>query len=110
MIVDTTLLKLGGTPYYTPPFPRQGLAATFVVDVVELTGSPTVTVDVEHRNRDETSFASLGTFSSITTDGLKTASFSAIKEIVRLKISFAAGDTWSDAIRCVIQSPTWRPF
>lgn len=31
MIVGTTIFKMGGNPYYTPQFPRGGLAALFSV-------------------------------------------------------------------------------
>ena len=55
MIVGSTLFKLDGNAYYSPEFPRGGLAATFAVDVTQIVGSPTFTITVESRNSEEDS-------------------------------------------------------
>lgn len=110
MIIGTMLMKMGGVAYYTPEFPRGGLAGTFCVEVLDLTGGPTVTISVEHRYDTEVSFATAGTFSDITAVGDAQLDVSNLKEIVRLKIEFDAGDAAADAIRLVFQAPSWRPY
>ena len=73
MVVGFTLFKLDGNPYHSPEFSRGGLAATFAVDVTQV--SPALvglTITVEHRNSEDTSFSTLGTFSAITGTGTAT--------------------------------------
>lgn len=112
MIVGTTLFKFGGNPYYTPEFPRGGLAATFAVVVINLQGSPTINVSVEHRNSEDTSFTPVtGGSTTVTTTGLVKWDVTAgIKEIVRIGIEFDGGDEALDAIHFLIQAPSWRPY
>ena len=111
MIIGTTVFKLDGTAYYSPEFPRGGLAATFVCDVTHLQGTPTVTITIEHRNHDGTSWATAGTFASITAIGVKTADdVTDIQEVVRFKYEFDAGDQADDAIHFLMQAPSWRPY
>jgi len=110
MIVSTTIFKMDGTAFYSPEFPRGGLAATFALDVSHLVGNPTVTVTVQHRNEDETSFSDAGTFTSITTTGAKSVDVSALKEVVRLKVEFDAGDDSTDGMHFLVMAPSWRPY
>ena len=110
MIIGSTLFKLDGTEYYSPSFPHGGLGATFLCDVTHLEGSPTVTITVEHRTEEETSFTSLAVFTSITTVGLKTLDAGSIKEVVRFKYEFDAGDAATDAIHFAMMAPSWRPY
>ncbi len=110
MFVGTTVFKLDGTPFPTPEFPRGGLAATFAADVMNLDGSPTVAIHIQHRNSEDTSFTTLSSFAAITTTGEKQIDVTGLKEIVRLLLEFDAGDQSSDAIHLLIQAPSWRPF
>ena len=110
MVVGTTLFKLDGNAYYSPQFPRGGLGATFVIKVEQISGAPTFKVSVEHRNEDETSWATAGTFTDITATGLSDLSVSSLKEIVRIKYAFDAGDDATDAVHFLMQAPTWRPY
>ena len=109
-VVGTTIHKLDGTAFYSPSFPRGGLAATFVANVTHLSGTPTVAIEVEHRNQDDTSWTSGATFAAITTTGVKTADGQNLLEILRFKYTFDAGDAATDAIHLIMQAPTWRPY
>ena len=110
MVVGTTIFKLDGNPYHSPSFPRGGLAGTFVVRTTHVSGSPTVTITVEHRNAEDTSFSSAGTFANITATGTTEVDLSSLKEIVRFKYEFDVGDDATDAIHFVMQLPSWRPY
>jgi hypothetical protein len=110
MIVGSTIWKFDGNPYYSPEFPRGGLAGTFVIDVSHVNATPDVTVTIEHRNAEDTSFTTAATFSSITAVGVATKDATSLKEIIRLKFEFDAGDATNAAIHFLIQAPTWRPY
>ena len=101
---------MDGTAYYSPSFPRGGLAAVFAVDVTHLMGSPTFKITVEHRNEDETSFSTLGTFADITSAGTSQLEVQSIKQILRLKYEFDAGDDPSDGVHFIMQAPSWREY
>jgi len=109
-VVGTTIFKMDGNAYHSPEFPRGGLAATFVMDVMGLIGSPTITVTVQHRNEDETSFSNAGTFTSITTTGVKDVDVTNLKEVVRLQFEFDAGDDSTDGMHFLVMAPSWRPY
>ena len=110
MIVGTTLYKMDGSPFYTPEFGRGGLAATFVIDATHLVGGPTVTFTIQHRNADDQSFASTGEFGTATSVGVVQIDASSLKEIIRIAVTFDAGDAATDGIHFLIQAPTWRPY
>ena len=110
MLVGTSFFKMDGNPYYGPEFRRGGLAATFAVDVTHLVGSPTVTISVEHRNSEDTTFTSVGTFSSITSVGSASVDLSGIKEILRFSYVFDGADDATDGVHLVMMPPSWRPY
>jgi hypothetical protein len=95
--------------YLSPEFPRGGLAAVFTVETTHLKGNPTLVVKVEHRNEDETSWATAGTFSNITTKTVTTLDVSTIKEIVRLSFEYSAGVA-GDFFHVIVPAPAWRPY
>jgi hypothetical protein len=113
MIVGHTLFTLDGGFYFSPEFPRGGLAARFAVDVTHLVlaGAMTFDIVVEHRNREDTSFTSAGSFSGITATGLATVDLSGLQEIVRFKYGFGGGTpAASDAVHFLMMAPSWRPY
>ena len=85
MIQGSLILKMVGGAYYSPVFARQTMSAVFVVQVWNLGGGGTTTVNVEvqHRNQTDASWATAGTFTAITADGVYTKQLSALKELVR---------------------------
>jgi len=110
MIVGTTIFKMDGNSFYSPEFPRGGLAATFAVETRNISSGATVTITVEHRNDDDTSWSTAGTFSGITATGTSTLDVTSIKEVVRLKFDFGAGDAATDGIHFFLPAPAWRPY
>ena len=110
MVVGTTLFKLDGNDYYSPQFPRGGLAATFAVDVTHVANSPNFGIEVETKNSEDTSWTSLGTFTSITAVGTAQKDLTGAKEQLRFKYSFNAGDATDAAVHFLMQPPSWRPY
>ena len=110
MVVGTTITKYDGNAYYSPSFSRGGLAGTFAIDVTHLYGSPTVTVTIQHRDEHDTTFADLGSFSAITATGSDQVDLTGIKQIVRFRYEFDAGDDATDAMHFIMQAPSWRPY
>ena len=111
MIVGTTIQRLDGNTYYSPEFPRGGLAATFVVDVTQLVlSSGSITVIVEHRNNEDTTWSTAGTFTAITAVGAASLDVTGLKEVVRLAFGFVTTTTTTDAAHFLVQAPTWRPY
>ena len=110
MVVGTTIFKMDGNEYYSPQFGQGGQAATFAVDVMNLVGSPTVTITIQTRTSEETSWTDVGSFSAITSTGAKSVDLSGINEIVRIKYSFGAGDDATDGMHFLMQAPSWRPY
>ena len=110
MFVGTTIFKMDGNDYRTPEFPQGGQAATFAVDVLNLVGSPTLTITVEHRATDNPTWSTAGTFSNITAPGVATKDVTDLNELIRLTVAFAAGDDATDGAHLLIMPPSWRPF
>lgn len=109
MVVGTTLLVLDGSAYYSPSFPRGGLAATFAVDVSHFHGISEFNITVEHRDESDTSFTTAGTFTAITGAGKSPLDVTSIKQIVRIKYGFTGGNP-EDGVHFIMQAPSWRPY
>lgn len=109
MVVGTTLFKLDGNPYYSPQFRRGGLAATFAVDVTHVS-SANFDIEVEHRNEDDTLWSTAGMFSTATATGVDNLNLNTLKEILRFKYSFGAGDASTAAVHFLMMAPAWRPY
>ncbi len=109
MILGTTLFRLDGSTYYSPEFPRGGEAALFSIEITHVGGTPAVTVALEHRNEDETSWTSAGTFSSISATGVYSKDLSGLKEILRFAITITSAPA-TDAVHFLLPSPAWRPY
>ena len=109
-VVGTSLLKADGNPYYGPSFPRGGLAGTFPFDITHISGGPTFRIEVEHRDEHDTSFTVAGTIGGITAANPVSVDITGIKQIVRYKYTFDAGDDPTDMVHFVAQAPSWRPY
>jgi len=108
MIVGVTLFALSGSAYYSLPFSRRGDAGLFSIYVQQVSENPTMTVDVEHKNVEDTAWLTAGSFSAITTTGMATKDVSALKEQVRYKITITATSPTA-AVHFYIDRPSWRP-
>lgn len=110
MYIGQLYARLGGIAYPTPTFPRGGLSGTFGVEVFALVGSsPSVEVTVEHKNEEDTSYTTAGTFSSITSAGVHTLNVSSIKEQVRLSVVIGGSSSTNMAYLNILP-PMWRPY
>jgi hypothetical protein len=109
MITGFYLFVMGGNAFYSPSFEREGEAALFSVEVYVFLGSPTVAIDVEHKNYDDTTWASAGSFSSITTVGVHTKDLSGLKEELRVKYTPTSA-TNGDGCNMYMPAPAWRPY
>ena len=109
MILGTTIFKMGGEDYYSPPFGRGGNAAMFSMDVTHVTATPSVTVTVEHKNTDDTAWTGAGGFAAITGVGVSTKDLSGLKQQIRFKFAFDAGDAADAGIHFMMPAPAWRP-
>ena len=111
MIVGTQLTVMGGTtPFYSPSFPRGGEAALFSLEVTHIWGSsPSLAVSVEHKNEDDTTWASAGSFTAITAAGIvPTKDLSGLKE--ELRFSFLPTGSDGEAFHVIVSAPAWRPY
>ena len=110
MIVGTTIIHPGDTTaYYSPSFPRGGEAANFSLDVTHLVGTVTFVVDIEHKNLEDTTWASAGTFTAITATGVQVKDLTGLKEEIRIKFAFSAGSA-GDFVHVIVAAPAWRPY
>ncbi len=103
------IFKGDANSLHSGEFARGGLAAIFSFLVVQVMNSPTLTITVEGRNQDETSWTSMGTFSSITTVGVKTADLGTLREILRFKFD-VAGAASTAGVCIEMAAPQWRPY
>lgn len=113
MIVGTTIFYLDGNTYYSPEFPRGGLAALFTVAVSHLVlgGAAGLDITVEHRNSEDTNWTNAGTFGAVTSTGSATLDVAGLREIIRLAFDFSGGTPAADdAAHILIQAPSWRPY
>lgn len=62
MIVGQYIHKGGGTPIHSQSFARGGLGLICTASGLQVLGSPTVTITVEHKNFEDTTWSSLGGF------------------------------------------------
>jgi len=109
MIVGTTIFRLDGNAFFSPAFPRGGEAAVFTVETTHVSSSPTFDVTIQHKNQDDTSWADLASFTSITAVGTSTKDVTGIKELVRLKFTFTTTGA-DDAVHIIVPAPAWRPY
>jgi hypothetical protein len=111
MVIGTTLYKLDGNPFFSPEFGRGGLAARFSMDVTQVTsGLVGLTVAVEHRNTEDTTWTTLGSFSAVSATGAPTVDLTGCKEVMRFVYSFDGADAATAAVHFLMQAPSWRPY
>jgi hypothetical protein len=107
-LIGELFLK-SSTVTYTGVDSRGGYAGTFSVDVVQIESGLTQTkcdIDIEHKNFNEDSWATAGSFPQIDSTGVESESASNLRQQIRLKISVSADSTgW---VRVVILPPVWK--
>lgn len=106
MILGDLILKMNGDAYCGPTIARSTMSALFAVQVTNMSGSPTLSVVVQHRNRDDVAWGTAASFTAITTDGKYQAAATGLKELIRYTFTITAGPSTSGA--CVFAAaPQW---
>jgi hypothetical protein len=100
---------VGTRAFYSPPFGRGGEAAVFTVEVTHRNGAPSLVAALEHRNAEDTSWTTAGTFSTISATGVFTLEVASLKEELRFKFTFSSGGL-GDFVHLLIPAPMWLPF
>ncbi len=98
-------------PVYTPVVERESITAAFTVEVLQVSGtSPSLAIDVEHKNHDEASWAVAGSFTALTAVGTGAKVIKGLKEQVRLALTMSGtGGLGPDAwMRVVVYPPLWQ--
>ena len=109
MIIGFLITVMGGSPFYSPAFPRGGESALFSLEVTHKMGtSPSLAISIEHKNEEDTTWSSAGTFDAITTTGVKSEDISTLKE--ELRFAFTPTGTDGDAFHVIVAAPAWRPY
>ena len=106
MIVGDLLLVMNGDSYFGPPIARSTLQANFSVQVSNRTGTSVLVVDIQHRNRDDGSWSGAVTLVTISANGVYTGSASGLKELIRYKFTFTAGNP-ADGMYVYAAAPQW---
>jgi hypothetical protein len=109
MMIGTMILKMGAADFYSPQFSRGGLAAVFSGEALGEIGATTLTITVEHRNEEDTTWANAGTVATITATGVFDGDITALKEILRFKYAFTGGSD-GDGFVVLLSAPAWRPY
>ncbi len=109
MRIGQWIFKAGGTTMYSPSFGRGGLGCVFNATTLAMLGTPSLVITVQHKNHDDTTWASAGTFSSITTLNQFTQDLSPLKEEIRFAYVITATNDW-EGFLLLMTSPTWRPY
>ena len=110
-LVGQYFLKGDGLTQFSMTFPRGGLAATFVLQALQRVGStpPSLAVDVQHKNHDDTAFTTAASFSAITSIGVYTLDVTALKEEVRIAYTITATQVYEGFLLNLL-APSWRPY
>jgi len=109
VIVGQTLNTLGGMAYFSPTFPRGGLAALFSVEVEGITPNTTLGIAIEHRNEEDTTWTTAATFGAITAAGVHTKDATTLKELLRLNYTLTGTNT-DGIVHMIVAAPAWRPY
>lgn len=107
--VETVLFKLDASPYFSPEFGRGGLRALFSIQTTHISGSGTLTVTIQTRNSDETTWTDLVVSSAISTVTFTQLNASGMEEIARIKFEVGGAGATS-AVGFIMPAPIWYPY
>ena len=66
--------------------------------------------DVIRSSEEDTSFADADSFATMSSTGVFQKDITGLKEIVRFKYEFDAGDASDATVHILMQAPSWRPY
>jgi hypothetical protein len=107
-LVGYTVVRdtVGAAAYYTPPMASEAKKASFSLEATHFYGAGALIATVEHKNLDETTWATAGTFADITGAGVKTLVIDGVKEEFRFKFGFSGGGA-GDFVHLLIAAVMW---
>jgi len=108
MVVGNYYRRFGGSPQYSPTFGRGGNAALFGVEILACDASTSLTVTVEHKNAEDTSWTTLTTLSTLTA-GVNVSDVTGIKEQLRYAFVVNGASAYLSVYANVL-APAWRPY
>lgn len=108
IVVGGYYRRFGGSAQYSPTFGRGGNAALFAVEIFAVDASTSLTVTIEHKNEEDTSWTTLATLSTMTS-GVNTVDASAIMEQLRYAFVVNASNAFNSVYANVL-APAWRPY
>ena len=107
MHIGELLLTSGSNSTLTPWFSRQADNARFTYETIYSIGSPTFTVEVLHKNKEDLGpGTSWGTLSWTTIGAFKAATAAGLKEMVRFRLSVSVGSGTAGVLYRFLE-PTW---
>jgi hypothetical protein len=112
MLIGEYVMRLTGLDQFSAPFGRGGQNAMFSIDVLDVPGGGIqLNIDVEHKNLEDTTWGLLGSFTAITTAGVKTLTATGLKEMLRFNYSISGGGGAAvyDTFYINTLAPVWRP-
>lgn len=110
MIIGFFVFRGTGGGRNSPTFPRGGMAATFIIDLLDLWGpGVNLACDVEHKNTEDTAFALAGSFAGMGAINVFKLDVSGIKEEVRLVFRVGGSDP-TNGVYLNVPEPSWRPY
>ena len=112
MKIGDYISRLSGLAQYSPMFGRGGQDVLFSIDVFDAPGGGVnLNVDVEHKNSDDTSWTAFGSFTAISSTGVKTKDLSGCREQLRFKFSVSGGGSPNtyDTFYINVLAPVWMP-
>ena len=92
---------------YSPEFGRGGLNGYFAVNIFQILNSPTLTITLEGRADDGTSWSTVGTFSAITSTGTKQLIQGSLPQVLRYKFDIT-GASETSGVCIQLFAPQWR--
>ena len=68
-----------------------------------------LTITVEHKNRDDTAWGTLCTFSTMNSISIGMKDATGIKELCRFTFTITGTNAW-EGMLVLIPAPAWRPY
>lgn len=110
MLTQIVALDTAAKTYYTPWFPRQAMNAVFTMEKTsDSIGGTAFQIDVFNKNREDEGSApgsSVGTINTALVANFYQLNATALKELVRFKITFTASAAGQGVIFRLLP-PTW---
>ena len=112
MFIGFYVSRLSGIGHISPPFARGGQGIVLAADVFDVPGGGTaLAILVQHKNLEDTAWVSLGSFTPISSMGVKHFDASGCKEQLRLVFTVSGGASPQvyDTFYLDMLPPVWRP-